>query len=63
MSVPVYQIMVKGCHIQEENLSFSPHLQKSFVDPQDRSQNNLWITLCINYYHCFKISSIVFHFL
>nr|VUD27395.1 Uncharacterised protein [Salmonella sp. NCTC 7297] len=32
MSVPVYQIMVKGCHIQEENLSFSPHLQKSFVD-------------------------------
>ncbi|QDX89252.1 hypothetical protein FORC93_3204 [Salmonella enterica subsp. enterica serovar Braenderup] len=52
--------MVKGCHIQEENLSFSPHLRKSFVDLQDRSQNNLWITLCINSYHYFKISAIAF---
>ncbi|ECC8923741.1 hypothetical protein DUQ00_14035 [Salmonella bongori] len=63
MSVPVYQIMVKGCHIQEENLSFSPHLQKSFVVLQERSQKNLWITLCINYCHCFKISAIVLVYL
>ncbi len=46
--------------MQEENLSFSPHLRKSFVDLQDRSQKNLWITLCVNSYHYFKISAIAF---
>ncbi|TQN95563.1 UNVERIFIED_ORG: hypothetical protein FHU05_0020 [Citrobacter freundii] len=30
MSVPVYQIMGKGCHRQDENMSFSPHLSKNF---------------------------------
>ncbi|SCA75207.1 FIG00639588: hypothetical protein [Citrobacter europaeus] len=30
MSVPVYQIMGKGCHRQDKNMSFSPHLSKNF---------------------------------
>ncbi|EGD9787548.1 hypothetical protein DNQ18_13300 [Shigella flexneri] len=30
MSVPVYQIMGKGCHRQDENMSFSPLFVKIF---------------------------------
>ncbi len=56
MSVPVYQIMGKGCHRQDENMSFSPLFVKNlFVDLLDRSQIVMWITLCINYLHRFLI--------
>ncbi len=51
--------MVKGCHIQEENLSFRRICGK-VLSIQERSQNNLWITLRKFLPLLLKISAIAF---
>jgi hypothetical protein len=38
--MPVYQIMVKGCHRQGENMSFSLKMPKRFRDRRDRSHKH-----------------------
>ncbi len=50
-------IMGKGCHRQDENMSFSPLFVKSFVDLLDRSQIVMWITLCKIIYIAFNLLS------
>ncbi|EFA6624033.1 hypothetical protein E3Z10_14785 [Escherichia albertii] len=70
MSVPVYQIMSKGCHRQDENMSFSPLLARIFCRSSgslanhhvDNFVHKLFTSFLI-YYHAFYrvIFIVVFH--
>ena len=70
MSVPVYQIMGKGCHRQDENMSFSPLFVKIFCRSSgslanrhvDNFVHKLFTSLLI-YYHAFysmKLGTYIF---
>ena len=69
MSVPVYQIMGKGCHRQDENMSFSPLFVKIFCRSSgslanrhvDNFVHKLFTSLLI-YYHAFYSMMFVFDF-
>ncbi|RZN41386.1 hypothetical protein D9738_09595 [Escherichia sp. E10V5] len=70
MSVPVYQIMGKGCHRQDENMSFSPLFVKIFCRPCGSLANRyvdnfvykLFTSLLIYYHACYSIRFVVvFH--
>ena len=69
MSVPVYQIMGKGCHIRGQNLSFSLSLGQIFCySPAplanrhvDNFVHKLFTSLLI-YYHAFYSMMFVFVF-
>lgn len=69
MSVPVYQIMGKGCHRQDENMSFSPLFVKIFCRSSgslanrhvDNFVHKLFTSLLI-YYHAFYSMMFVFVF-
>ena len=54
MSVPVYQIMGKGCHRQDENMSFSPRHVDNFVHKS--------FTSLLIYYHAFYSMVFIFVF-
>ncbi|EFO3890503.1 hypothetical protein DM619_11580 [Escherichia coli] len=69
MSVPVYQIMGKGCHRQDKNMSFSPLFVKIFCRSSGSLANchvdnfvyKLFTSLLI-YYHAFYSMMFVFVF-
>lgn len=69
MSVPVYQIMGKGCHRQDENMSFSLSLGQIFCHSPaplakhtvDNFVHKLFTSLLI-YYHAFYSMVFVFVF-
>ena len=58
MSVPVYQIMGKGCHRQDENMSFSPLFVKIFC----RSSGSLANRHVDNFVHKLFTSLIIMLF-
>ncbi|EHD2969299.1 hypothetical protein JRT75_002697 [Escherichia coli] len=67
MSVPVYQIMGKGCHRQDENMSFSPHLARIFCRSSGSLANHhvdnfvykFFTSLLIYYHTCYSMWFIV----